>query len=209
MAHLILLGDSIFDNARYVPERPPVIEQVRQRLPAGDKATLLAIDGHTTTDVPRQFEGLPADSTHLFISVGGNDALGEIGIMGEPVRTVAEAIELFREVQERFRTDYHALLHAVLALEKPTTVCTVYDAIPGLGEMERTALSIFNDVILRSAFLGRLPIIDLRQVCGEASDYSPISPIEPSFTGGAKIARAIVEVATQHDFTRRQSVVYG
>ena len=28
MGHVVLLGDSIFDNAWYVPNRPPVIEQL-------------------------------------------------------------------------------------------------------------------------------------------------------------------------------------
>jgi hypothetical protein len=35
MSHAVLLGDSIFDNARYVPDRPPVIDQVRRGLPRG------------------------------------------------------------------------------------------------------------------------------------------------------------------------------
>ncbi len=35
MGHVVLLGDSIFDNARYVADRPPVIEQVRRALPHG------------------------------------------------------------------------------------------------------------------------------------------------------------------------------
>jgi hypothetical protein len=43
MSHVVLLGDSIFDNARYVPGRPAVIEQVRQALPRPWQATLLAI----------------------------------------------------------------------------------------------------------------------------------------------------------------------
>ena len=29
MNHVVLLGDSIFDNASYVPGKPPVIEQLR------------------------------------------------------------------------------------------------------------------------------------------------------------------------------------
>ena len=35
MSHVVLLGDSIFDNAAYVPDRPPVIDQVRRRIAAG------------------------------------------------------------------------------------------------------------------------------------------------------------------------------
>lgn len=45
MTHLILLGDSIFDNAAYVGEQPDVIEQLRAKLPEGWNATLKAIDG--------------------------------------------------------------------------------------------------------------------------------------------------------------------
>ena len=57
MGHVVLLGDSIFDNARYVPDRPPVIEQVRRGLPQGWQATLLAVDGHTSADVANQLAG--------------------------------------------------------------------------------------------------------------------------------------------------------
>ena len=50
MRHVILLGDSIFDNARYVPGGPPVIDQVREALPQGWLASLLAVDGSITED---------------------------------------------------------------------------------------------------------------------------------------------------------------
>ena len=79
--HLVLLGDSIFDNAAYVPGgRPAVIDQVRSRLPEGWSATLLARDGSVIDDVHRQLE-LPADATHLVLSVGGNDVLHQIPIL--------------------------------------------------------------------------------------------------------------------------------
>lgn len=208
MSHVVLLGDSIFDNARYVPDRPPVIEQVNRALPACWRATLLAVDGHVAGDVARQLTRLPADATHLFVSVGGNDALGESSVLRAPAASVAGAVALLNEARDRFRSDYHAMLQQLLATEKPVTLCTVYDSMPGFGPEERTALNVFNEVILRTAFLGGLPVIDLRLVCTEASDYSPLSPIEPSVTGGAKIARCIREVATRHDFTRRQCVIF-
>jgi hypothetical protein len=48
---------------------------------------------------------------------------------------------------------------------------------------------MFNDVILRTAFMERLDVIDLRLVCSEACDYA--NPIEPSGEGSRKIALAI------------------
>jgi hypothetical protein len=208
MGHVVLLGDSIFDNACYVPGRPAVIDQVRQALPHGWLATLLAVDGHSTEDVVRQLGGLPASATHLVVSAGGNDALGESGILGEDTGTVGEALALVHEVRTRFRRSYRAMLQALSAVGKPMAVCTVYDAVPGLAAAEQTALAGFNEIILREAFLAGLPVIDLRLVCDRPADYSDVSPIEPSAVGGAKIARVIAEVVTTHDFSRRRSTVY-
>ena len=59
--HVVLLGDSIFDNARYVPGGPSVIEHLRRVLPAAGRATLLAVDGAGAEDVARQVARLPAD----------------------------------------------------------------------------------------------------------------------------------------------------
>src|SRR3712207_9595404 len=87
MNHVVLLGDSIFDNAAYVGGAPDVVRQVRQRLPHGSKATLRAVDGSTTPDVREQLRDLPADATHLIVSAGGNDALGHIDFLGAPARS--------------------------------------------------------------------------------------------------------------------------
>jgi hypothetical protein len=208
MGHVVLLGDSIFDNASYVPDRPAVIEQLRQSLPPGWRASLLAVDGHITEDVVRQLKSLPDDATHLVVSAGGNDALGDSPILAEPAGTVGEALGLMYEVCMRFRSSYCEMLHALSATGKPAAVCTIYDAIPGLSPAERTALAGFNEVILREAFTLGLPVIDLRLVCDRAADYSHVSPIEPSAVGGEKIAHIIAQFATNHESGSRRSVIY-
>lgn len=76
MGHVVLLGDSIFDYARYVPGGPSVLDHVRRPLPRGWKVTLLARDGAVAAGVIEQLARLPDDATHLVISAGGNDALG-------------------------------------------------------------------------------------------------------------------------------------
>jgi hypothetical protein len=208
MGHVVLLGDSIFDNARYVPDRPPVIDQLRQALPRGWQATLLAVDGHITKDVSTQLNNLPADATHLVVSAGGNDALGESAVLGEAVKTVGAALSLIQDARVRFRHSYRTMLQALSAIGKPAAVCTVYDAIPGLGSGEQAALAGFNEVILREAFVAGLPVIDLRLVCVRAADYSHVSPIEPSAVGGAKIVRVIAEIVTTHDYGCCRSMIY-
>jgi hypothetical protein len=208
MGHVVLLGDSIFDNARYVPDQPAVIDQLRQALPRGWSATLLAVDGHIAESVFNQLRGLPADASHMVVSAGGNDALGKSSILGEAADTIGEALRLVHEVHVRFQGSYRAMLRALCAVGKPAAVCTVYDAIPGLGPAEKSALAGFNEIILREAFLARLPLIDLRLVCDQPADFSHVSAIEPSMVGGAKIARVIAEMVTTHDFARRKSTIY-
>lgn len=208
MAHFVLLGDSIFDNGGYVPGHPDVVRQLRPLLESEDQATLLAVDGNITEDVERQLSRLPADATHLFISVGGNDALQNSSLLYEPVRSVAAGVERLRRVVGEFRSRYLDMLAAVAQANRPTCVCTVYDSIPGLEPAAVTALGAFNEVILRAAFERGLPVIDLRLVCNEPTDYAAISPIEPSHLGGAKIARAIATALREHDFATRRTTIY-
>ena len=86
--HIVLFGDSIFDNAAYVGRAPDVVRQLRTRLGEGWKATLLAVDGDVTADVERQLGQLPREATHLVVSVGGNDALGSSSILAQPATSV-------------------------------------------------------------------------------------------------------------------------
>jgi GDSL-like lipase/acylhydrolase family protein len=208
MGHVLLLGDSIFDNSAYVGRRPSVLEHLRQALPTGWRATLAAVDGASVVDVRAQLSGMDRSATHLFVSAGGNDALNASVVFGDAVRTVAEAAGRLAVIQTRFRKEYQQLIDELIAVGKPFGVCTIYDAIPGLGDAETAALAVFNDVILRSALSARAAVIDLRLVCDEAADYSDVSPIEPSAVGGAKIAQVIAEVAVKHDFSLRYGSVY-
>lgn len=190
--HVVLLGDSIFDNASYTQGLPDVVAHLRAALPKGSTATLLAIDGSTTDDLEDQLKGLPADATHAVVSVGGNNALLNADLLDLPVQSTREALHLFAERIGRFERDYRAAITAVTGRISNVTVCTIYNGnLPADQALAaRMALMMFNDVIVRVAFELRLPLVDLRLVCSEPSDYA--NPIEPSGRGGAKIARAIV-----------------
>lgn len=209
MPRIALLGDSIFDNARYVAGGPSLIRQVQQRLPPTWLASLLAVDGHTTADVRRQVVKLPQDATHLVLSVGGNDALGALPRLEAPAATALKALDVLSGIQARFQTDYRSLIATLLDQNKPLLVCTIYDAIPGLAQGLKTAVGLYNDVILREAIAHDLPVLDLRMICTEPDDYSAKSPIEPSYKGGDKLAIALVAAIAQHDFPARRCSVYG
>jgi hypothetical protein len=207
MSHIVLLGDSIFDNGVYVAGGPDVVAQLRARLPDGWAATLCAVDGAVTSNVPAQLARVPKDATHLVLSVGGNDALGASHLLGSPVRNVGEGVAVLAGAQDRFGRDYDLMLDRVLALGLPTAVCTIYDT-PSTAPDHRiikSALSLFNDRITRAAFRRGLPLVDLRLICNEDGDYA--NPIEPSVQGGDKMARAILALVTGQAKAPRSLVV--
>jgi hypothetical protein len=196
--HLVLLGDSVFDNAAYVRGGPDVVAQLRGALPDRWRATLAAVDGAVVGHVEGQLRRAPDDADFLVVSAGGNDALANIDILGRATRSMAESLNVLARIAGDFEERYRAMVRALLAPGLPAAVCTVYNPRfpdPDEQRLAVTALCVFNDAILRVAFEAGLPVLDLRLICDEDADYA--NPIEPSVQGGAKISRAIVRLVAE------------
>jgi lysophospholipase L1-like esterase len=208
--HIVLLGDSSFDNAAYVAPGDDVLAKLQARLPAGAEATLAAVDGGVIRDLERQLRAVPAGATHLVVSVGGNDALARSGILQEPARSVAEVLDRLSGIRETFLADYRAMLDAVLARRLPTAVATIYEARfpePAARRIGATALAVLNDLIIREAAVRGLPLLDWRSLFSDDADYA--NAIEPSARGGEKIAGAIASLVAEHDFGTRRSEIFA
>ena len=227
MNNIILAGDSIFDNESYVKRgQPAVIDQLNDILDKGSKATLIAIDGDVTSGVKYQLEKLQNDSTHLFISAGGNDALHNLHKLTDSVHSIGEGFLEFYEIRKSFEESYTTMLSNALLYDLPTVVCSIYHPCFDNNESDRvsgfipsgmdnsniqksavTALSIFNDIIFQEAAKNGIPVMDLRLIFSENSDYA--NPIEPSALGGAKMVKRMKNIIDQHDWSLSKSVIYN
>lgn len=194
-SHVVLLGDSIFDNAAYTRGEPDVVSHLRALLPKGWTATLGAVDGATTAGLRTQLARVPAGASHVVVAIGGNDALRNTDLLSLPVASSTQVLDIFAERLAAFAASYRSAIAGVEALGRRTIVCTVYNGAlePDIATVARVALTLFNDVILRTAVDRRLDVIELRSICTEPADYA--NPIEPSGQGGLKIARAIAHAA--------------
>jgi hypothetical protein len=195
--HVVLLGDSIFDNGAYTAGKPDVLAQLLRVLPQAWTASLLARDGDTTAGLPAQLARLPSTATHLALSIGGNDALQRQGLLQARAGSVAEGVNMLGEAVAQFESAYRKAVHACVGRRLPLVICTIYNgnfADAGYRKLVRSAVALFNDAIIRTAVDYKLKVIDLRAVCAKPEDYA--NPIEPSSIGAAKIARAIVAVVT-------------
>lgn len=190
--HVALLGDSIFDNASYAGGQPDVAANLRPLLPAGSSVSLLAKDGATTATFAPQRAAITPAMTHLVLSLGGNDALGCLGLLSVRVDNVGQGLHLIGQRVGQFEAAYRLIVDDLRALRRPLMLCTIYDGSfddKDFALIAQTALASFNDVIIRVAFEHDLPLLDLRRVCTDAKDYA--LEIEPSGQGGRKIAAAV------------------
>jgi hypothetical protein len=161
MPYVVLLGDSIFDNASYTDGQPDVIAQLQAAINPDWRASSCAVDGSMTQDIPAQIAQIPTDATHLVVSVGGNNAIDNADVLMLPVTSTAEAFLMLAERGDQFERNYRATIRMLLETRLKLTVCTIYNgnsSDPKYQRTVQTALMIFNDVILRTAFEFRLPI---------------------------------------------------
>ena len=126
MKHILLAGDSIFDNEHYIRANELSVSKHLIRKMPKDKISLMAKDGAKIKDVIDQINNLPKDVTHLIISAGGNDALSYSKILNEPCDTIGSACEKLCFVRDKFDEQYCELLDLACRMEVKTTVCTIY-----------------------------------------------------------------------------------
>lgn len=192
MKNIILAGDSVFDNASHVGSQLDVASHLRKIVLPDWTVSLIAIDGSTTEDVSKQMQISPNSNAHLILSIGGNDAMLQVKLLDFPVQSTAEALRLFCQMTADFEIQYGHAIDACERLRIPITICTIYHANFSDSDFQKravTALTLFNDAILRTAKSRRLNVIDLRDVCNSPRDFT--KQIEPSAEGGRKIAEAI------------------
>ena len=189
---LVLLGDSILDNAPYTGPAPDTAHHLRQQLDSEWTVQRLARDGAVMSDVRFQLAELPGRVDCIVLSIGGNDALEHVDLLERRVSSAAQLFGALADIADRFATTYLQLAKAVAARTGRLVLCTIYEPPlfdPMTARLARVPLGVLNDRIVQVASRLGLEVLDLRSVCTEASDF--VQQIEPSARGAAKIATAI------------------
>lgn len=191
--HVALLGDSSFDNGNWT-DGPCVTEQVRAHFP---QTSMCARDGALIAAIEPQSKKIPKGVTHVVVSVGGNDATAAVNVVKTPCSDGEQAIlELWKFVKAWERDFANAVLQLRkrVGVDMKIVLCSIYS--PCFGPFGVTTVSqdtadafiaLVADAMLRVATRFGLPIIDWRRVMNKVEDFA--NPIEPSSTGGLKMAK--------------------
>ena len=204
---LALLGDSILDNAPYTSPEPNTTEHLQKRLGADWSVKLLARDGAVMTSVSDQLRRLDGTPDVAVLSIGGNDAFGQVGLLERPEMPADQLLDELLTFADRFARQYEEVARAVAERAEHTLLCTIYEVplgTPRRGRLARAPLGMLNDRIIRIGSRLGVGVLELRTVCTDPGDFT--QQIEPSAQGAARIAQAIADVVEGSASVRSGSV---
>mmetsp|Transcript_41846 Transcript_41846/g.75999 ORF Transcript_41846/g.75999 Transcript_41846/m.75999 type:complete len:299 (+) Transcript_41846:79-975(+) len=202
--HIVLLGDSTLDNARYLNPSKGDLSIERQLLEVAARrrwqVTVLAQDGSTLEDVRKyQLPVVPESATHLVLSVSGNDLLGLLNDMVEANFTAGAVYQAVGSGMTAVIAEYRQLLLDLKAYGCHTALCTVYR--PNFNHLffkslAGACLTLHNSRLRALASEFALSIIDLAVLCSGKEDFA--NPLELSTLGGAKVVWNIAAFLIDH-----------
>ena len=161
-----------------------------------------------------------SDASHIVVSIGGNDLLHNISflqttselskVMGKGAMIGKWGVkelnpsrnkvfeETYFEIIKPMQQEYESIVANLSNYRAKLLLCTVYegdlvdsDEFSDVIYSSKTMLSIFNDLVYRTAQKYNAEVLELRDIFVLPKDYA--NPIEPSHIGGEKLAKAIKE----------------
>ena len=158
------------------------------------------------------------NASHIVVSIGGNDLLHNISFL-QKTSQLSEVLgkdarigkwgarelnpsrnrvfeETYFEIIKPFKKQYETIVANLSSHRANLLLCTVYegdlvdsDEFSDVNNSSKTMVSIFNDIVYRTANKCGADVLELRDIFVRPEDYA--NPIEPSHIGGGKLAKAI------------------
>ena len=158
------------------------------------------------------------NASHIVVSIGGNDLLHNISFL-QKTSELSEVLgkdarigkwgarelnpsrnkvfeETYFEIIKPFTKQYETIVANLSSHRANLLLCTVYegdlvdsDEFSDVNNSSKTMVSIFNDIVYRTANKYHADVLELRDIFVRPEDYA--NPIEPSHIGGGKLAKAI------------------
>jgi len=184
---VVLFGDSILNNSRYVSLGDSVGSSLREIY--RKNLIMYAQDGASINNIYNQLEQFSTfhettnDDLHIIISAGGNNMLDAMRVHALNDASV-----------DKFALQYSRLLNHVCKLYPKSHIYLLNVYYPADKSYNKIAKYVtrWNDTIKKMVEEKEHSVlIRVDEICVEEEDFT--NEIEPSSTGGKKIADAIVQ----------------
>lgn len=176
---IILVGDSILKNNSYVLEENSVEILLSKKTDA--HVYCFAVNDSTIKDAKEQVNILPQHlnkpSTHIFLSIGGNDILKGIDPVSSIFRQYMELVYLMKERMDKTKI----------------VLINLYYPTDEKYEKYYSSVKKWNELVGAYAEDNHLKVLDASTILFKEEDFT--SEIEPSIIGGEKLANQIVSIS--------------
>jgi lysophospholipase L1-like esterase len=176
---IILLGDSVFNNNSYVEKGKAVNELLQKNTDENTSIICLAINDSTINNVYQQLENVNIDLNDklitVFLSVGGND------IMKIQEENLDDTFEKYKTLIGAITTKLPNIKLILLNVYYPANTSKYNSLI----DKWNTNIDLEYESNNKHIY-----ILDLASLLKDPSDF--VFDIEPSITGGEKIANKIL-----------------
>jgi hypothetical protein len=206
--HVVLCGDSSLNNSDAIPTKDKEVELTidgeltRMTMESNTFIKVLATSGHCMKDFSQtQLPQIPGIATHVFISVGGNDALARAKALFTEPDKISLLWAFMGWLFYSFGYEYADTMNKVRALKLKAKifVCTLYS--PSLKKTPwwkrvlcRIALFQINRVIRKIAFQFEFEVVDLATVVDDEVDIRKGSFVELNHHACKKVADVIYRI---------------
>lgn len=183
ITHIVLLGDSIFQNKKYVPKSKSVEYLLKEKLSI--PSLVLAQDNAIIYDIHNQYNTMPTDlnakSTNLYISIGGNDLLN----LYEHNNT--KDSNLFNMVWELYKKTILMIIDNTQCNVILTDIYFITD--PNYSKYI-PMIEKWNSNLYQFANQHKLKVFKISKILTQPKDFT--NSIEPSVIGGKKMVNSFI-----------------
>jgi len=183
--HIVLMGDSMFDNKNYVYYN----ETVSKHLMEYHYNTInVAKDGAVIADLKKQVDKIPKKMQNkdnlLFISIGGNNILNGYSLKEDNFGDVT----LIKEIFEHYKTNIDKI---IMKTKMSVILLDLY--YPPKKQEYFKLIDWWNIYLKQFANERNLPVLEVSEILNKGGDF--VNAIEPSNKGGKILSKAIYEKA--------------
>jgi lysophospholipase L1-like esterase len=174
---IILVGDSVLNNSKYVPNGNSVFDIIKKKT---KNVYNFAVDNSKIKDINKQLSKISSEynkpSTYIFLSIGGNDILN---LSSQNQQNVNELFNDYLKAINNIKTKFPKSKIIALNIYHPRS--TYY-------KMYYKSIDLWNKLLIKNKFEG-YHILNIDEIIKEPSDL--VQDIEPSSQGSKKIADSI------------------